>query len=199
MGVSNTKDALFVCLWLKRKHGISHCNIIFHCTRRDSLLELQTKCERAYEYLLKIPIAHWWNTQWEITRKVPLPERLPSRYGVVTSNTSECINSMIEDYRSEGWTEMVKGMLCHMTQRISNERQTNKAKRQDEIVPKVKAILADRFAKAAAMEVVELVHRKQYMVTEKRGSTLNINLTAHQQVVVMEDVNGGCEHEQKQP
>ena len=64
-----------------------------------------------------------------------------------------------------------------------------KAERQDEIVPKVKAILADRFAKAAAMEVVELVHGKQYMVIEKRGSTLNINLTAHQQAVVMEDVN----------
>ena len=53
-----------------------------------------------YEYLENISMEHWHNTQWIKKWKYPPGSRLPPRYGVVTSNTSECINSMIDDYRS---------------------------------------------------------------------------------------------------
>ena len=38
---------------------------------------------------------------------------------MVTSNTSECINSMIDVYRSDGWTDLLKGILQKMTSKIS--------------------------------------------------------------------------------
>ena len=77
------------------------------------------KSSSAYEYLEKIPMVQWHNTQWVMTRKLSLTQRLSPRYGIVTSNTSECINSMIDDYRSEGWTDLLEGSLCKMTERIS--------------------------------------------------------------------------------
>ena len=115
MGVSNTKDALFVCLLDEKKAWHFPLQHHFPLYKKRLFAGIATKCEKTYEYLLKIPITHWWNTQWEITRELPLPERLPSRYGVVTSNTSECINAMIEDYRSEGWTELVEGTNRNMS------------------------------------------------------------------------------------
>ena len=51
--------------------------------------------------------------------------------------------------------------------------------RGDDIALKVKAILGDSLHKAAAMEVVKLVQGNQYMVTQKKESTLNINLNAN--------------------
>ena len=48
----------------------------------------------------------WHTMQWITTQKVPPQHQLPPWYVVVTSNTSECINSMIDDCRSEGWTEL---------------------------------------------------------------------------------------------
>ena len=60
-------------------------------------MKLQEQSERAFNYLTKIPITQWQNMQWITTRKIPLPERLPAWYGIVTSNTSESINSMIDE------------------------------------------------------------------------------------------------------
>ena len=70
--------------------------------------QLKQMPPNAYEYLENIAMEHWCNTQWIKTWKYPLEARLPPRYGVVTSNTSECINSMIDDYRSAGWTDLTK-------------------------------------------------------------------------------------------
>ena len=52
-----------------------------------------------------------------------IPQRLPARYGIVTSNTSQWTNSMIEEYQGESWTDLLEGVLHHMTQRISDKRQ----------------------------------------------------------------------------
>ena len=95
--------------------------------------------------------------QWVTTRKDPIPQRLPAQYGVVTSNTSECINSMMEEYWGESWTDLLEGIICRMTQRIHDKRQEYNKERGDDVVLKVKAILGESFHKAAAMEVVKLV------------------------------------------
>ena len=116
--------------------------------------------------------------QWVTTRKVPHPQRLPAQYRIVTLNVSECMNSMIEEYRSEN----------HKTQRISDKRQECIRERGNKMVPKVKAILRDSFHKAGPMEVVALIWGNQYMVTEKKGSTLNINLNANRQTTEMEQL-----------
>ena len=44
---------------------------------------------------------------------------------------------------------------------------------------KVKQILKDRFQSAVTMEVVELQVGKKFIVTERKGATLNINLNMH--------------------
>ena len=73
--------------------------------------QLKQISPNAYEYLDNIDMEHWHNTQWIKTWKYQPGERLPVWYGVITSNTSECINSMIDDYRSEGWTDLLEGVL----------------------------------------------------------------------------------------
>ena len=75
------------------------------------LEQLKQISPNAYEYLDNIDMEHWHNMQWIKTWKYPPEARLPPRYGVVTSNTSECINSMIDNYRSEGWTDLLEGVL----------------------------------------------------------------------------------------
>ena len=77
----------------------------------------------AYEFLDNIDMENWHNTQWIKTWKY-LPEaRLPPMYRVVTSNMSESINSIIDDYRSEGWTYLLEGVLQKMAKKISENRQ----------------------------------------------------------------------------
>ena len=60
-------------------------------------MKLQKQSERAFDYLARIPITQWQNMQWITMRKLPIPERLPGQYGIVTSYTSESINSMIDE------------------------------------------------------------------------------------------------------
>ena len=105
---------------------------------------------------------------------------LPPWYGVVTSNTSEFINSMIDDYRSDGWTDLLEGILQKMTEKINENRQLYKAVDSDHVVNKVNQVLKDCFHSAAAMQVVELQVGQKYMVTETYGSTLNIKLNQQQ-------------------
>ena len=56
----------------------------------------------------------WQNSSWLQNLN------LPQIFGIQTSNTSELINSMIDDYHSEGWMELVEGILHHVTQVISH-------------------------------------------------------------------------------
>ena len=80
----------------------------FYMIQEEMLLEeLKMKSANAYEYLENIPMEHWCNMQWILTWKCPPWHQ----YDVVTSNTTECINSMIDDYDSEGWTNLLEGIL----------------------------------------------------------------------------------------
>ena len=75
---------------------------------------------------------------------------------MVTSNTSECINSIIDDYRSEGWTDLLEGVLWKMAEKISENRQQYQTVDGNDVVTKVKQVLKECFPAAAAMQVVEL-------------------------------------------
>ena len=63
----------------------------------------------------------------------------------MTSNTSECINSMIDDYRSEGWTHLLEGILQKMVEKISENMQLYKLVDSDDVVNKVKQVLKTTF------------------------------------------------------
>ena len=110
----------------------------------------------------------------------------PPRYGVVTSNTSECINSMIDDYRSEGWTDLLEGVLWKKAEKISENRQQYRIVDEDDVVSKVKQVSKEYFHAAAAMQVVELEVGQKYMVTETYGATINLNQQQAPQTTQME-------------
>ena len=92
----------------------------FSKIQEETLLEqLKTKSASAYDYLVKI--------LWITTQKLPPQQKLLPQYGMVISNTSECINSMIDDYRSDGCTDLLEGILQKMMEKISENRQLYKA------------------------------------------------------------------------
>ena len=63
------------------------------------------------------------------------------------------------------------------TEKISENRQLDKAVDCDDVVNKVKQILKDWFHSAAAMQVIQLEVSQKYLVTEAYRFTLNSNLT----------------------
>ena len=64
------------------------------------------------------------------------------------------VNSMIDDYRSDGWTDLLEGILPkNDTENISENMQLYKAVESDDVVNKVKQVLKDHFHIAAAMHV----------------------------------------------
>ena len=87
---------------------------------------------------------------------------------------------MIDDYRSDGWTDLLERILQLMTEKISENRQLYKAVDSDDLVNQVKQVSKDCFHSAAAMQVVELEAGQKFMVTETYGSMLNINLNQQQ-------------------
>ena len=137
--------------------------------------QLKQVSPNAYEYLDNIDMEHWCNIQWIKTWKYPPEARLPPRYGVVTSNTSECINSMIDDNRSERWTDLLEGVLQKMPEKISENRQQYRMVDEDDVVSKVKQVLKECFCAAAAMQVVELEVGQKYVVTETYSAMINLN------------------------
>ena len=67
-------------------------------TRQEQFLlsQVQSVCPKAHDYLCNIEPSKWRSTEWLQNTE------LPPRYGITTSNSSESVNSMIENYRNEG-------------------------------------------------------------------------------------------------
>ena len=59
---------------------------------------------------------------------------------------------MIDDYCSEGWTDLLEGILQKMAEKMSENRQWYKTVDGDEVVNKVKQVLKDHFHSAATMD-----------------------------------------------
>ena len=67
------------------------------------------KSAGAYDYLEKI---QWSNgTIHNRLQHRSYHHNTDYHSSMVTSNTCECINSMIDDYRTEGWTDLLEGIL----------------------------------------------------------------------------------------
>ena len=119
----------------------------------------------ACSYLVKIPPQLWRSSEWLQDTD------LPPRFGITTSNTSECVNSMINAYRSEGWMELLEALLHHMTHMISENRQKYKDKNPEDVVPKIQQILKKRWHDSADMTVCEIeADHLEYKVSEERMS-----------------------------
>ncbi len=94
---------------------------------------------------------------WKCLQWVALQDPcLPPRYGIVTSNTSECVNNMFAAARDVSWLEALDKILDIMSMRIGDCR-TKHLKRDDsEVVPRVAQILKIRWDAAAGMSVMEI-------------------------------------------
>jgi hypothetical protein len=97
------------------------------------------------------------DTLWRSTLWLHEENPLPPRYGIVTSNTIECVNNMFAQAQTVGWLEAVQSIVDVMSTKIS----TCQAKRIDrepgEDVPHVAQVVKWRWDAAAFITVVELV------------------------------------------
>ena len=93
----------------------------------------------------------WKSSQW---LKVEVP--YPPRFGIVTSNTSESINSMFARARDLPWMGALEELVNVMSSRICRLRAKYAKKNDNEPVPRVRKLLKARWEKAAAISVLEV-------------------------------------------
>jgi len=93
---------------------------------------------------------------WKGTTWLDQELNLPPRYGIVTSNTSECVNNMLGDARPLGWLEAIEKIVDILTTRIHKCRQKYTERDPNEVVPRVAQLLKVRWDAAASITVMEL-------------------------------------------
>ena len=118
----------------------------------DYLLEKVQTCKPAAANYISSIEEFWRSTDWNSCER-----QLPPRYGIVTSNTSECVNNRFgEEARDLGWLEAVDKLVDVMSNRIFQCRQKHMNKEGTKVVPKVHEHLQLRWDAAAALSVIEL-------------------------------------------
>ena len=118
----------------------------------DYLLE-QVRAHKpaAADYIVNIDDL-WRSTDW-----ISYERQIPPRYGIVTSNTSKCVNNMFGKAQSLGWLECIdKKLVDTMSNRIFQCRTKHMDKISTGIVPKVAERLQARWGAAASLSVMEL-------------------------------------------
>ena len=76
--------------------------VLFHSSMEFQLIVVYTLGGPTISYFL---LHHWHSTEWVQNHD------LPSNYGMLTSNTAESFNSMINKYCNGGWMECVNAIL----------------------------------------------------------------------------------------
>ena len=117
----------------------------------------------AYAYLQRIEPETWRSTQWT-------QEELPRRYGIVTSNTSEALNSWWREARSLTWSNALETIVDKMINCISDCRDKYKMKADRDIVPFVHQLLVKRWRMIAGYVVKQVEESVGiFKVNEIRG------------------------------
>ncbi len=100
----------------------------FSMTEAEQLLQAMSR--RVREYVAEIEEPQWRSTAWLVD------EALPPRYGIVTSNMSESLNSMFERARDVHWKHTIQIILSKMVERIAelSQKYEEKAGVIDEVV-----------------------------------------------------------------
>jgi hypothetical protein len=115
---------------------------------------IQTDKPRAAAYIKDITASGvlWSNSQWTTNSN----RELPPRFGIVTSNTSESVNSMFNSARDLPWMDALEKMVEVMLTRICNCRTKYRQRQESEIVPRAEQLLKKRWEATASMSVMEL-------------------------------------------
>jgi hypothetical protein len=95
---------------------------------------------------------------------------LPPRYGILTSNSSESVNSMLAEARNLGWLEAVEKILNVMSTKISQRRQKYKQRDGNEVVQRVAQVVSISWDDAASMDVFNLEDKcNEFKVVDNCG------------------------------
>jgi hypothetical protein len=99
---------------------------------------IQTDKPRAAAYIEDITASGvlWSNSQWTDSN-----QELPPRFGIVTSNTSESVNSMFNSARDLPWMDALEKMVEVMLTRICSCRTKYQQRQELEIVPRAEQLL----------------------------------------------------------
>ena len=93
----------------------------------------------------------WKSSQW-----LNVDVTYPPRFGIVTSNTSESVNSMFAGARDLPWMGAFEHLVNLMSSRICRLRAKYAKRNDNEPVPRVMKLLKSRWEKAAAVSVLEV-------------------------------------------
>jgi hypothetical protein len=135
----------------KAAEKVSDIAKCFSARQEDFLLnQVQKASAQAREYLVKIPAMEWRGTEWMANTS------LPPRYGITSSNMSEATNSMFDDFRGLCWLDCMEGIINKMSTRIATLRMESKGKEADSVVPRIQALLRDRWNNCAGCQVIQV-------------------------------------------
>ena len=131
------------------------------------LEQVRTMKASAFNYIVKMtnnadgePLKTLWsNCQWNRTPKRDLPnDPLPPRFGIVTSNTAESVNSMFNAARNLPWMDCVETIIDVMIRRICECRKKYAGEEGPRSVPHVRRLMKSRWKKTASISILELEH-----------------------------------------
>jgi hypothetical protein len=139
----------------------------FSTRQEQKLLEDLRKINPKIEdYVLRIDPTTWRNTEW-IHRT-----NLPPRYGILTSNMAESINSLFKQERTFDWLRGLDKMLHVISLKISKLRTKHEGKRG--MIASYVATYRDLFDKAATYNVIPInTENYTYKVFYGEGSDYN--------------------------
>ncbi|KAG7344893.1 MULE transposase domain containing protein [Nitzschia inconspicua] len=131
----------------KHVHALS---ATFSKRESDELMaKINAISARGKKYLEGISANQWRSTAW-----VDDPT-LPPRFGIVTTNMSESVNSMVGDARDGSWLECTNDIVRKMMNRICSLREENYGR--EGVVDKVAEILENRWKNCSNFQVREVV------------------------------------------
>ena len=93
----------------------------------------------------------WSNSQWTDEN-----EHLPPRFGIVTSNTAESVNSMFNAARDLPWMDALENIIDVMIRRICACRKKYERSDAFAIVPLARRLVNSRWEASASISVMEL-------------------------------------------
>ena len=142
----------------RRGFGQQCAKMVFPIARTFSTLqeaELLRKLRRikpaAEQYVLGMTNGMWRGTSW-----MDESNPIPPRYGILTSNSSESVNSMLAEVREVGWLEAVDKILDIMSTKISKRREKHKGRDGNEVVHRALQVVMKSWDDAASMDVFNL-------------------------------------------
>ena len=108
-------------------------------------------------YINNIDPNVWRSSAWTENHE------LPPRYGITTSNISESLNSMVDEFRDGSWLDTIIGIIKKMVSRTSSYKKLYEE--QKGIIPEITLILKKRFESCSGFTIIQMNKQSEYYVT----------------------------------